>query len=64
MNKRDIELKLFDKTIVDKKMYFSNDNKQKYPFSILKLLIEKFGHQPNKFNKTTAKDFDPTNETM
>ena len=32
------------KTMNDKLMYISNDDKQNYPFCNLKLLVEKFGH--------------------
>ena len=35
---------MMNKTMCDKLIYITNNDKQNYPFCRLKLLVEKFGH--------------------
>ena len=44
---------LYDKTMDEKFMYLLKDDKQNYTFCILKSLVEKFGTNQLKFNKST-----------
>ena len=57
---------LRDKTIDDKLMYISNNDKQNYLFCRLQSLVETFGHYLSRNNQTqmkkNTKSFNPTNK--